>query len=112
VERAEAATKVLFTGDVSALDESALSEVFGNAPSATLGRERLSGEGAALVDLLVEGHVAKSKREARELLEGNAVLVNGARGSVDTKVRTENLLFGKLLFVRRGKKIWHVLKFS
>jgi hypothetical protein len=44
-------------------------------------------------------------------LEGNAVLDNGARGALDAKIRTENLLFGKVMLVRRGKKIWHVLNF-
>jgi len=112
LETAEAATRALFTGDVSALDESALSEVFAGAPSAALSRERLAGEGAPLVDLLVEGGVAKSKREAREFLEQNAVLVNGARGTLDAKVRGDGLLFGKVLLVRRGKKAWHVLRFS
>jgi tyrosyl-tRNA synthetase len=110
--RAEAATRALFSGDVSSLGEDALTEVFGSAPSATLPRDRLSGDGAGIVDVLVEGAVAKSKREARELVEQGAVLVNGAAATLDGKVRTDSLLFGQVLLVRRGKKLWHVLRFS
>jgi tyrosyl-tRNA synthetase len=110
--RAEAATKALFSGDVSSLGEEALTEVFGSAPSATLHREKLLGDGSAIVDLLVEGAVAKSKREARELLEQGAVLVNGTVAKPDAKFQAESLMFGQVLLVRRGKKIWHVLRFS
>jgi tyrosyl-tRNA synthetase len=109
---AEAATKALFTGDVSALPETSLTDVFGGAPTSTLPSERLSGDGALLVDLLVEGGAAKSKREARELLTEGAVLVNGERGAPDATVRSKNLLYGKVLLIRRGKKAWHVLRFS
>jgi tyrosyl-tRNA synthetase len=112
VARAEAATRALFSGDVSSLGEDALTEVFGSAPSATLPRERLAGDGAPLVDILVEGAVAKSKREARELLEQGAVLVNGAVATLDGKIQADSLMFGRVLLVRRGKKGWHVLRFS
>lgn len=110
--RAEAATKALFSGDVSSLGEEALTEVFGSAPSATLSRDKLAGEGTALVELMVEGAVAKSKREARELVEQGAVLVNGVVAALDTKIRAESLMFGQVLLIRRGKKLWHVLRFS
>jgi tyrosyl-tRNA synthetase len=110
--RAEAATRALFSGDVSSLGEEALTEVFGSAPSATLPRDKLLGAGAAIVELLVEGAVAKSKREARELLEQGAVLVNGTVAKPDAKVQAESLMFGQVLLVRRGKKLWHVLRFS
>jgi tyrosyl-tRNA synthetase len=110
--RAEAATRALFSGDVSSLGEEALTEVFGSAPSAALPRDRLSGEGAGIVDLLVEGAVAKSKREARELLEQGAVLLNGSVAAPDAMVRAEALMFDQVLLVRRGKKLWHVLRFS
>ena len=80
--------------------------------SATLSRDRLAGEGTALVELLVEGAVAKSKREARELVEQGAVLVNGVVAGLYTKIRAESLMFGQVLLIRRGKKVWHVLRFS
>ncbi len=110
--RAEAATEALFSGNVRALGEQVLAEVFESAPSAGMPRARVEGEGAPLLELLVEGGVAKSKREARELLEQGAVLVNGDRATLEIVVKSDDLMFGRLLLVRRGKKLWHVLRFS
>jgi tyrosyl-tRNA synthetase len=106
--QAEAAT--LFSGDVSGLDRRTLDSVFQNAPSANIPKTTLDGEGQPLVDLLVEVNAAKSKREARELLSTNAVLINGRKGSVDDRVTHEWLLHGEILLIRRGKKNWHVVR--
>jgi tyrosyl-tRNA synthetase len=110
--RAEAATQALFSGDVRGLEEDAVKELFASAPSATLPRARLVEPGAPLVDLLVEGGVVKSKREARELLEQGAVSVNGERAAPASTFGEAQLLFGRMLLVRRGKKSWHVLRFE
>jgi tyrosyl-tRNA synthetase len=110
--RAEAATRALFSGDVRGLDEATLRELFASTPAASLPKARLAAPGASAVDLLVEGGVVKSKREAREFLGQGAISVNGERAS-ETSVYTENaLLFGEMLLVRRGKKAWHVLRFA
>jgi tyrosyl-tRNA synthetase len=108
--QAEAATQALFSGDVSGLDRRTLDSVFQNAPSANIPKTTLDGEGQPLVDLLVEVNAAKSKREARELLSTNAVLINGRKGSVDDRVTHEWLLHGEILLIRRGKKNWHVVR--
>ena len=71
----------------------------------------VSGEGTALLDLLVDAQVAKSKREAREFLQSGAVSVNGTRASVDDKLTTDRLLHGSIALIRRGKKTWHVARF-
>lgn len=105
------ATEALFSGDVSKLEKATLDELFQNAPTATLPRQRLEGEGAAAVDLLVEAQVVKSKREAREFLGQNAILINGAIASLETRLTAATLLHGEVLLVRRGKKIWHVVRF-
>jgi tyrosyl-tRNA synthetase len=110
--RAEAATQALFSGDVRGLPEDAVRELFASAPSTTLPRARLAAPGAALVDLLVEGSVVKSKREAREFLEQGAISVNGERATLTTAFGDAALLFGEMLLVRRGKKSWHVLRFA
>ncbi len=110
--RAEAATQALFSGDVRGLEEDAVKELFASAPTATLARARLGEPGAALVDLLVEGGVVKSKREAREFLEQGAISVNGERAVPTSTFGEASLLFGRMLLVRRGKKSWHVLRFE
>lgn len=111
LERAEAATQALFSGDVRGLGEQAVKELFANAPAATLPRARLAA-GAPVVELLVDGGVVKSKREAREFLEQGAISVNGERATGASAYGEAELLFGQMLLVRRGKKSWHVIRFA
>ena len=108
--QAESATHALFSGDVGGLDKATLESVFKNVPAATLPKSSLEGEGLLLVDGLVEAGVAKSKRDARELLSKNAILVNGRKATLDDRVTLDWLLHGEMLLVRRGKKEWHVVR--
>jgi tyrosyl-tRNA synthetase len=109
---AEATTAALFSGDVRGLSRSALEDAFAGAPSATLEKSKLEGDGIELVELLVQGEVVKSKREAREFAQSGAISVNGEKMGVDARVTTGSLLHGELLLVRRGKKNWHVIRVS
>jgi tyrosyl-tRNA synthetase len=111
-EQAEAAAKALFSGDVAGLSEATVEEVFASAPSTQHAFSDLSGEGLPLVDLLVQAHVAKSKREARELLSAGGVSINGERASADEKLAAARLLHGKIALIRRGRKTWHVARFG
>lgn len=109
---AEAATSALFSGQVQNLPRETLDELFASAPSSTLPRERLGGDGLELVELLVEGGAVKSKREAREFLQNGAILVNGEPATLDQKVTPARLLHNEIVLVRRGKKNWFVVKFA
>ncbi|HWP05731.1 MAG TPA: tyrosine--tRNA ligase [Polyangiaceae bacterium] len=111
LKRAEAATQALFSGDVRGLGEEAVKELFSNAPAATLPRTRLA-TAQPIVELLVEGGVVKSKREAREFLEQGAISVNGERATGTSAYGEAELMFGQMLLVRRGKKSWHVIRFA
>jgi tyrosyl-tRNA synthetase len=108
LKEAEAATAALFSGDIRSLDERVLEEAFAGAPSYELSRESLGGEGLELAQLLVDAGAAKSKREARQFLEASAVLLNGEKCDLARRVTEADLLFGRLLLIRRGKKNWHV----
>lgn len=107
---AEAASRALFSGEVHGLSEATLEDVFQSAPSSEHPISELAGEGVAVADLLVSAGVAKSKREARELLGSGAVSVNGDRVDVDARLDRDRLLHGKIALLRRGKKTWHVTR--
>jgi tyrosyl-tRNA synthetase len=111
-EHAEAASKALFSGDVKGLSEQVLAEVFESAPATAHELALLGGEGLPLVDFLVTLSVAKSKREAREFLTTGAVSVNGEKMGPESHLFAAQLLHGKLALIRRGKKTWHVARFS
>jgi tyrosyl-tRNA synthetase len=110
--QAQAATRALFSGEVAGLPKATLDEVFASAESCTLPKSKLEGDGAVLVELLVESDVVKSKREAREFLEQGAIQVNGERADRDARLTSASLLHGEVVLVRKGKKTWHVLRFQ
>jgi tyrosyl-tRNA synthetase len=109
---AELASKALFSGDVSGLPEKLLDEVFANVPGATYAKTRLEGEGVAALDLLVETGLAASKREAREFLQGGSVTVNGVKVGVDQNLTAANLMHGRIMAIRRGKKNWFMARWG
>jgi tyrosyl-tRNA synthetase len=64
------------------------------------------------VDLLMDGAVVKSKREAREFLGNSAILINGRTPGPESRVQADWLLYDEVLLIRRGKKMWHVARFT
>ncbi|WP_331054614.1 tyrosine--tRNA ligase [Longimicrobium sp.] len=104
--RAERATGVLFGGTApQELPAAELLDVFADVPSTEAARERFGGEGVGIVDLLAEAGVAASKGEARRLISGGGISLNGARvGSPDQRVRAEDAIDGEVLILRKGKK--------
>ena len=111
LERAEAAGQALFSGEVSKLDMKALEEVFSDVPHSSHAKTMLEGDGLLLIDLLAETSLAQSKREARTFLSQGAVLVNGCKvigdDAVERRLKVSDLLHGKTILLRRGKKAWH-----
>jgi tyrosyl-tRNA synthetase len=110
--QAQNASEALFSGKVSELSHASIAELFGSAPVSSLPKARLEGEGYAAIELLVDSAVVKSKREAREFLGNGAILLNGRVATPDTRVSTDWLLHGEVLLIRRGKKTWHLARFS
>ncbi|HET9982181.1 MAG TPA: tyrosine--tRNA ligase [Longimicrobiales bacterium] len=106
LERAERATAVLFgSRPPQDLPAAELLDVFADVPSTELPRQRLEGDGVPIVDLLAETGVASSKSEARRLLAGGGVYLNGERLSeVERRVTVEDALDGRVVLLRKGKK--------
>ncbi|HUR22694.1 MAG TPA: tyrosine--tRNA ligase [Acidimicrobiales bacterium] len=103
------AAAALFGGDLRDLDEAALAQVFADAPSSELARERLEA-GVALVDLLAETGLVASKSAARQGISQGGVSLNGRReADLDRRVGQEDLLAGGFVVLKRGKRSYHVL---
>jgi tyrosyl-tRNA synthetase len=107
----EAAAAALFSGDISSLSKKTLDEVMAEVPSSRHDKALL-GAGVALVDLLTQTTLAKSKREAKEFLSTGSVSVNGKKVGAEDKVTSADLLHGEIIAVRRGKKSWHVTRWA
>lgn len=108
---AEKASHALFSGELEALPLETLEEVLRAAPFSDHSKAELA-TGLPLVDLLPQTSLVKSKREARDLLTAGAVSVNGQRATLETQLSAGDLLHGKIAALRRGKKHWHVTRWS
>jgi tyrosyl-tRNA synthetase len=110
VVRCNEAAKALFGGDITTLDEKMLAEVFAEVPSGDFSKGSLGTEAASLVELLPKTELCKSKREAREFLKNGSVAVNGEKVAGDAAVerilRSDDLLHGSTILLKRGKKAW------
>ncbi|MDX2113986.1 MAG: tyrosine--tRNA ligase [Planctomycetota bacterium] len=112
---AERAAAALFSGDVADLPLSTLEEVFAAVPASDHRREELAALGPAgmpLAELLPLTSLCKSKREAREHLQAGAVSINGRVAGPDDSLRPDDLLHGTLALIRRGKKAWHLTRWT
>lgn len=99
-------SSVLFTGEFKNLTVSAIEEVFSNNPIMPVNNFNI-------VDLLVDIGASKSKREAREFISGNAILVNGERiNDTEYVVRDDDFIDNKYIIIKRGKKNYYVGKRS
>ncbi len=107
---ARAASEALFSGEVAHLDEATLDEVFANVSSSEHAKSELGGEGLALIDLVADTPLAKSRREAKEFVGNGSVSVNGAKAGADKRLTSADLLHGRVALLRRGKKTWHVTR--
>jgi tyrosyl-tRNA synthetase len=100
-EHAKAAAAALFGGgDLHGLQGSTLGAALREA-----GSVEVSGELPAIVDLLVESGLAKSKGEARRTVSEGGAYLNNERVDDPERIPTEqDLVAGSWLVLRRGKK--------
>jgi tyrosyl-tRNA synthetase len=112
LERAERATAVFFgSSPAQDLPAAELLDVFADVPSTEIAKTRLEGEGIAVVDLLAESGVAASKGEARRLIAGGGISVNGERvATPEQRVTAAHAIDGQVLLLKKGKKQNHVVR--
>ena len=108
--KSKAAAEALFGEEISDLDEPTLLDVMSEAPSSEIARTRLT-EGALLLDLLAETGLVPSKSAARTDITSGGAYVNNKRVSeLEHRVGADDLLHGRYLVLRRGKKNFHIVK--
>lgn len=95
----------LFSGDIKALTAKEIEMGFGDLPSINL------HDDLTLVDALIEASLAKSKREAREFIQNGAVSLNGDKcQDLEHILSTSDAIEGKFIVIRRGKKLYALIK--
>ena len=94
-------SQALFTGNIKELTDNEIEIAFKGIPTVEI------SEKVKLIDLLVDGNITSSKREAREFLNNNAITLDG------DIVNDENLTIDttkKYHIIRRGKKKYYLIK--
>ena len=64
-----------------------------------------------MVDALVEGGIASSKREAREWIKQGSIQVNGDKVTdLEAVLTPENALLANLTLIKKGKRNYYLLE--
>jgi len=110
--RAEEASAALFGGQVASLDEATIADLVGEVPSSTMSTDELR-VAPLLIDVMTDSGLTASKAEARRAIEQGGAYVNDvAREGLEATVGPEDLLHGRFLVLRRGKRSYHVVLVS
>jgi len=109
-QEAMRASEILFGGELAGVAESTFNEIVGEVPTKDVDKTKLEGSGLPLVELLVHAGLSPSKGQARKDIEGGGVNINNVREVNATRaVTTNDLLFGKYVLLRKGKKNYAVI---
>ena len=104
------ASEILFGGELKGVSEATFNEIVGEAPTKEVEKAKLEGAGMPLVELLVQAGLCASKGQARKDIEGGGVYVNNVRETSFQKAVTGGeLLFGRHVLLRKGKKNYVVV---
>jgi tyrosyl-tRNA synthetase len=104
------ASEILFGGDLAGVSESTFNEIVGEVPTKEIEKAKLDGAGFPLVELLVHAGLCPSKGQARKDVEGGGVNINNVReANFQRAVTSNDLLFGKHVLLRKGKKNYVVV---
>src|SRR4051812_23155935 len=104
------ASEILFGGDLAGVSETTFNEIVGEVPTKEIEKFQLDGPGRALIELLVHSGLCPSKGQARKDVEAGGVYLNNVRDTnFQRAVTSSDLLFGKHLLLRKGKRNYVVL---
>ncbi len=109
--RAEQASQALFGGEISGLTGDEIADIFAEVPSSETPRQPIAEGSVAVLDLLVSSGIAKSKGEARRSVAEGGIYLNNRRISDPAQaVAPGDVLDGRFLVLRKGKKTYHLIK--
>ena len=109
-QEAVRASEILFGGKLDGIAENTFNEIVGEVPTKEMEKAKLDGAGVPLVDVLIHAGLCPSKGQARKDIEGGGVYLNNVREASATRpVTSSDLLFGKHVLLRKGKKNYVVV---
>ena len=96
-------SECLFSGDINKLSASDIKSGLKEVPTFELNDE------ITITDMLVDNKICSSKREARELINGNSISINGNK-ITDTEylINKDIAIDNEVVVIRRGKKKYYI----
>ncbi|MBE6148039.1 MAG: tyrosine--tRNA ligase [Firmicutes bacterium] len=102
-EQAVKQAEALFSGNVKDLSSDFILSEFKDVESFKV------QENEMLLDFLVVNKVCSSKREAREMITGNAISINGEKiNDLDKILNSNDFIDGKVMLLKKGKKSYYL----
>lgn len=115
LEAAERISAAMFSNQLASLQEDDLAQLAQDGLPTT----QVTGGSIALLDALVQSGLAVTPKgevtvgQARKLIQGNAVAVNGEKVSdIEMSLTTEAAIAGRYLLLQKGKKNHHLITFE
>ncbi len=96
-------SECLFSGNISKLSASDVKTGLKEVPTFKI------ESSVTLLDLLVDNKICSSKREARELISGNSISINGNKiTDLDYVINKDIAIDNEIVVIRRGKKKYYI----
>ena len=101
----------MFGGGLDGITEALFSDVAEEIPTRQIEKSSIEGPGCPIADLLVRSGLCGSKGQARKDIEGGGIYLNNARVAEAARVVAVNdLLFGRYLLLRKGRRSYVLLQ--
>jgi len=105
------ASDIMFGGGLEGISANVFEDVVGEIPTKDLELTKIAEPGAPLLELLIHAGLAPSKGQARKDVEGGGIYLNNVRVTEAGRiVSVADLLFGRYLLLRKGKRTYAVLR--
>lgn len=101
-DRAIKISEALFTGNIKDLNDNEIELAFKGVPTINSGKDKI-------INILVNGNIASSKREAREFLSNNAINLDGETVNDENFIVEDNKHYH---IIKRGKKKYFLIKMN
>ena len=106
-ENAVKIAEVFFKGDIRDLNIQQLKDATADLVKAVI------DSGTPLIDALISIGVCNSKREARDLITGNSISVNGEKvNDLNFVLNREDAFNNELSIIKKGKKFYYAVNFN
>ena len=113
LDQALKVTQAFFGGDISGLSADQMEDVLDGSSVTEVTRDQLSGEGMRFSELAISAGVGKSGGDVRRTIEQGGMYLNGEQiGDANRTIKTEDLVEGRLLIIRRGRKNYSLVKLA